>query len=651
MSSTHRCRRVGCAFVVAALAYGAAQALSADYYFSSAGNDSTGDGSQANPWRSVSKFNQLDLNPGDNAYFRAGDQFTGRLYLNTSDSGVNASGQLVAPIKIGVYGSSDPSQRALIQAPANSEGFLAYNSAGIELSGLDFLAGSSSSGTRKSGISFYVDAAASAGVSKFEHIRVANVAAHGFADSGLSIYAESGVGYDDVRIADSEFYGNSFSGINVGASRWQDLIHANVMIDGVTAHDNPGASGSTPHSGHGIVVAQVDGAIVQNSVARDNGKSFGYGNVGIWAWQANNVVIQNNLAFGNRSPAGGDGGAFDLDGGVTNSLVQYNRSYDNDGAGLLLAQFGSAEAMSKNVFRYNLSINDGRGDYGGITVWGESAGDIATSAVFHNNTVVVDSSVVPQARGAVWFLNENHLDLSFFNNALVALNGGALIAGPAEASKAKFIGNAYWTDAAPIVLEDATYATVEAWAAAKNQERISGQFVGITGDPQFIDSVDFRPHAFSALVDASRLPGTYPWPAWIATLGPRDLEGLALFLEGNPEIGAYEVRLGDVNYDGLVDSADAQVLQAALNSDAAVQLRHDLDGDGDVDGAEFLIWQQRAQTAPSTTAGTVAPEPGGALIISSASAIGVAIRRQTNPVRNSVAETDAQADDATVHDD
>src|SRR5262249_18593296 len=163
--------------------------------------------------------------------------------------------------------------------------------------------------------------------------------------------------------------------------------------------------GCSPHCGHGIVLGQVDGAVIENSIAHSNGIIAGAGNVGIWAWQSKNVTIQKNQAYGNRLPMGGDGGGFDLDGGVHNSVVQYNVARDSAGAGYLLAQFESAEPMSHNTFRYNLSVNDGRDGYGGITVWGATPSYLAQSAVFHNNTVVVDHNVVPNSLGPVWFLD------------------------------------------------------------------------------------------------------------------------------------------------------------------------------------------------------------------------------------------------------
>jgi len=56
------------------------------------------------------------------------------------------------------------------------------------------------------------------------------------------------------------------------------------------------------------------------------------GGVGIWAWDSNDIVIQHNIAHHNRTGSY-DGGGFDLDGGVSNSIMHYNLSYENDGSG------------------------------------------------------------------------------------------------------------------------------------------------------------------------------------------------------------------------------------------------------------------------------------------------------------------------------
>ncbi len=51
---------------------------------------------------------------------------------------------------------------------------------------------------------------------------------------------------------------------------------------------------------------------------------IGNGPVGIWAYEADSVIIQHCISYKNKTSKGGeDGGGYDLDGGTTNSVIQY----------------------------------------------------------------------------------------------------------------------------------------------------------------------------------------------------------------------------------------------------------------------------------------------------------------------------------------
>jgi len=118
----------------------------------------------------------------------------------------------------------------------------------------------------------------------------------------------------------------------------------------------------------------VNGGVVQNSAAWGNGTADASkegGSVGIWAWDSNKITIQHNESFKNGTAGEHDGGGFDLDGGVTNSVMQYNYAHDNAGAGYLLAQFKDARKFEGNVVANNISDEDGRKNgYGAIHVFG-----------------------------------------------------------------------------------------------------------------------------------------------------------------------------------------------------------------------------------------------------------------------------------------
>ncbi len=62
----------------------------ANYYFSALGNDAIGNGSLASPWKTIGKFNTLDLNPGDSAYFRPAIRSTAS-YISTRTTPVSTT--------------------------------------------------------------------------------------------------------------------------------------------------------------------------------------------------------------------------------------------------------------------------------------------------------------------------------------------------------------------------------------------------------------------------------------------------------------------------------------------------------------------------------------------------------------------------------
>ena len=82
-----------------------------NYYFSDSGNDSNS-GSQKNPWKSLSKLNSSELNPGDSIFFNRGDSFFGELV-------VNGSGTASEPIVFTSYGSGD---KPIISGKVGSSG-------------------------------------------------------------------------------------------------------------------------------------------------------------------------------------------------------------------------------------------------------------------------------------------------------------------------------------------------------------------------------------------------------------------------------------------------------------------------------------------------------------------------------------------------
>ena len=355
------------------------------------GDDSNTGLSETQPWRSIDRVNAAQLLPGDSVWFRANQTFSGNLCLTDVRQ---SSRHTPSVVTIGSYGSG----RATIDAGSGA-GFIAKNRGGVHLVNLNFVGARVSKNT-SAGILFINTLP---GNVKFADIWIHRVDVSGFKHSGISLVAQpadmSWSGFRDVKITNTTSHDNSDAGIScIGAwnPEQKGYAHANFYIGNCNAYRNAGIPGKGSHSGNGIVLAQVDGAIIEHCRAYENGSLNDYedgGPVGIWAWDANRVVIQYNESHHNRTGSSKDGAGFDLDGGVTNSVVQYNYSHDNDGAGYLLAQFEGAPPFYGNILRYNLSVNDGRRNrYGGIHLWSTGANGGITDTTFYANSVYMVQS-------------------------------------------------------------------------------------------------------------------------------------------------------------------------------------------------------------------------------------------------------------------
>lgn len=90
---------------------------------------------------------------------------------------------------------------------------------------------------------------------------------------------------------------------------------------------------------------------------------------------------------------------------------------------------------------------------------------------------------------------------------------------------------------------------------------------------------------------------------------------------------AYRAPFADFNLDGMVDGIDAHVLMSHLGTFAQATFEQgDADGDGDVDGNDFIVWQREIGAATAMSAfghaaaasaglsAAAVPEPGTATI-------------------------------------
>lgn len=527
-------KRLGIAFILlfsTFVAIGDSAVKAAEYYLSANGNDRYSGLSPSTPWKTLKRINRVTLRAGDRVFLEAGDVFSGRLELDKNDIGTAAN-----PIQISSYGEG----RATISAGTGT-GIWAYNTAGIRISNL-LIQGSGWNSSGGSGVFFYTDLAKV----KLDTVIIEGVEAVGF-KNGVEIGAWNGTsGYKNIRIVRTTARDNRENGITVwgyDAAGHTGYAHQNLYIGYSKAFRNSG----TYSAGNGIVVSNVNGGVIERSVAHHNGfrNTTRRGPVGIWAWRSTRIAIQYNESYGNRAIVGGvDGGGFDLDGGVTSSIMQYNYSHDNDGAGYLLAQYKSAQPFYSNYVRFNISENDGRRNgYSGIQVWAYTDGGIRNTGIF-NNTIYTGSaySGVPSGIRVV----SKTVAVTIRNNAIVSTSGGALLNVVPGQIDMKVQGNAYWARSEPFKIRwaNVNFRSLQAFRST-GQEYLDGKPVGLSADPRFVSEgigVTFNDARLLEGLTAYRLTKSSPLLDQGlnlgSALGNRDYFGFPLSAE-RVAVGAY----------------------------------------------------------------------------------------------------------------
>lgn len=451
-----------------------------NYYIRPDGNDNDVGTSNLTAWKTIGRVNSADLNPGDKVLFKGGSTYSGLLYLAPEDSGTSTS-----PVTVSSYGSG----RATL---ANDGSIYGYNSGGFDINNLDFIgvAGGSSSG-----ITFYVD---SNDGTRFPKVRISSVSISGFGSNGIEFGAypsntSSLAGYEGIEISDSTISANKNGGVfTYGRADQPGQHHTGVIVRGCEVFGNPGSTGNT---GSGIILSGVDGGLIEKNRVYNNGAGntgTGAGPVGIWCYDAAQVVMQYNISHDNKTgPSNVDGGGFDIDGGSTNCIIQFNYSYNNQGPGYLLAQYSGASAFTDNIIRYNLSQNDGRKgsgnvSKGGIHFWfSGSAGGIQRTQVY-GNTVFMNPS--PNATPVALRFQSGGTTIKnsvIRNNLFITTGGIRLIDSPTSSPSSTTInGNAYDPNGGNFRINWAgtQYGSLASFRTGSGKESLSGLPTGISGN-------------------------------------------------------------------------------------------------------------------------------------------------------------------------
>jgi hypothetical protein len=423
------------------------------FYLSPSGNDND-DGSKTHPWRSIERLNRIVFKSGDTVLFEGSCIFSGSVLLDSLDSG-----QKEANVTIGSFGQG----KAIIDG-GNDAGMIIDNAEYFNIRDLVIKGNGRNSGSLSSGLRIITS----------ENFNLENIEIYGFQHSGLEI-----LGSKNARLKGISAHDNGFAGIHITGKHVNDPVtydNENLYIGYSKAYNNPGdPTVIDNHSGNGILAASVSGGKIEYCEAYGNGWDMpwkGNGPIGIWIWDCTGFTIQYCLAHDNKTnPAAADGGGFDLDGGVSNSLIQYCISWSNEGAGYGLYEFGASKPWKNNVVRYCISRNDGIRNGGSVNVWkGDNAG-VMTGCAIYNNTFINNTE-----RGVAVSLTSSVPGFDFTNNIFVF--SGSFIADGQKITAESFNGNCYWMNSS-------------AASALKRKQPVGksadAKLKGIFADPQLTD--------------------------------------------------------------------------------------------------------------------------------------------------------------------
>lgn len=382
----------------------------------------SGDGSDASPFNSLGDAGNMSLGPGDRLLLRRGSNCAGLL----APQGGGSEGD---PVTVGAYGiGADPrvvgtGTNALLVADMSN---LIVQDLDISNPGAGEPLGEST--TLRNGVMV----TATAGTVRNVTLRRLNI--HDVAGDltknpqGSAAIQVSALGPPPAR----------FENLVIEANTITRVSRSGISMTGTNDANRPGASQPWTAAsqdvvirgnridmmaGDGIVPRGTDGAIVEDNVV-SRGNLSGRGpfepggaicNAGIWAFRANNTLIQRNEVFG-MEHNGCDGTGFDIDYFQDGTIVQHNYSHDNTGGFVLLC---SDDAVRTGAVRFNLSVNDSTTISHGPC--GIASGVVGTLSGlrFFNNTVVADQpSLSVLGAPAQEILLPG--DFSFRNNILYA---------------------------------------------------------------------------------------------------------------------------------------------------------------------------------------------------------------------------------------
>lgn len=503
------------------------------YYVSPNGSDSNDGTTSSTPWQTIAKVNSFTYPEGSTVSFEGGQTFVGCLVFTRS---IVPTSSVQNPFTVTSYGGGVATiQSSTSCSGKNTAAIIGDTINGFTVDGLKVVNGASTNWgilLQNGSVSWAI-----------QGMTVKNSEVMGFATTGGQSGGEIWIlGYavngnngplNNIQILNNTLHGTdptSTDGAGVAGWGYGRNI-SNVLMQGNTVYN---LGSPAPYAG--LNANGMNGAIIQYNIIHDIGANVTTcgGTSGIETYNANNIFIQYNEVY-NVQPlptftTGCDWDGIDLDGGTTNSTVQYNYTHHNGGAGILGYDGNpSGTTWGPNTFRYNISENDDlvRGIGGLFSLTPNPAPNpvYVYGNTFLNNIAQSSISTDPSA---CFYLPMWNGSGTFASGSMIE-NNICYMANPNSSNNVEFLrdvntisgltlsNNLYYTPNNPQwIWNGTTYTTASSWTSS------GGESSPVYGDP---------------LLSSAGNGGTCTWTASLAN-GPQPCPAGYALQPGSPAAGA-----------------------------------------------------------------------------------------------------------------